>query len=70
MHCLSCDAFLTDYEATRKSASGHYVDLCNACFRHIKHDIVTFARHDLEGVVDDIVTDFHFERDMDNAYER
>lgn len=65
MHCLACDAFLTDFEATRKSASGQYIDLCNACFRHIKYDIVTFERPDLEGTVDTV---FHYEDETGDEY--
>ena len=48
MRCLSCDASLTDYEATRKSAfSGEYIDLCNHCYNTISEDLHTIDRADL-----------------------
>ena len=32
MHCIICDAPLSDFEATRKhSHTYQYVDMCNAC---------------------------------------
>lgn len=52
MHCLSCDALLNDYEATRKYPNGTFVDLCNSCYKHVKRDFLVFERPDLEGVLD------------------
>ena len=32
MHCQSCDAVLTDFEATRKNKkTGMFLDLCGEC---------------------------------------
>jgi hypothetical protein len=50
MRCLSCNANLTDFESTRKSANtGQYIDLCNHCFGSIKDDMYTIERADLDG---------------------
>lgn len=55
MRCLSCNEALNDYESTRKYAGSHeYVDLCNRCFRYIKHDVYSIDRPDLEGAIDDL----------------
>jgi hypothetical protein len=70
MRCLSCDAALTDFEATRKSAfSGDYIDLCNHCFATISEDLHTIDRADL-AVDDDEVSDDpnHCGLDVDNDY--
>lgn len=48
MRCLSCNVELTDFEATRKSATtNEYIDLCNSCFRTVKDDIIVLERYDL-----------------------
>jgi hypothetical protein len=48
MRCLSCNAALTDFEATRKSANTEqYIDLCNHCFYTVSDDILTIDRDDL-----------------------
>lgn len=48
MRCLSCDAELTDFEATRKSAeSNEYIDLCNYCYSFVKSEINAVERQDL-----------------------
>lgn len=48
MRCLSCDAELTDFEATRKSAeSNEFIDLCNYCYSFVKSDINAIERQDL-----------------------
>ena len=53
MKCLSCDRILNDFEATRKSATtGEFLDLCNSCFSHIKHDIQVLERPDLKEYED------------------
>lgn len=53
MRCLACDCALTDFEATRKTISGHYVDLCNRCFYSgVNEDLPTFEREDLENEFD------------------
>lgn len=48
MRCLSCDKNLTDFEATRRSAStDDFIDLCNMCFSSISDDLQTIERADL-----------------------
>lgn len=48
MRCLSCNAALTDFEATRKSVTtAEYIDLCDHCFNTISDDILTEDRGDL-----------------------
>ena len=32
MKCLACDEILTDQEATRKTSSNEFVDICFKCF--------------------------------------
>jgi len=39
MRCKACNVALTDYEATRQTAEGVYLDLCNTCYNSIKHDV-------------------------------
>ena len=52
MRCQSCNAELTDFEATRKHAvTGEYIDLCNVCFRDVKSCIPVLERYDLETEV-------------------
>ena len=48
MRCLSCNAILSDFEATRKSVNtGTYLDLCNHCYYTISDDVVSLERDDL-----------------------
>lgn len=48
MRCLSCNAVLTDFEATRKSVlTNEYTDLCNNCFSSVSEYILTIERTDL-----------------------
>ena len=50
MRCLSCNAALTDFEATRKSAiTNQFIDLCNHCFASVSDDILTIDRGDLDN---------------------
>lgn len=71
MRCLSCDKVLSDYEATRRSATTEeYIDLCNRCFHHVKDDLNTLDRADL--VNDDFVDYEEIEEsglDIDNDEE-
>jgi peptide deformylase len=49
MRCLSCNAALTDFEATRKTLkTEEYLDLCNSCYATIRDDVITIDRSDLE----------------------
>tara|TARA_R110000824_G_C15025110_1_gene658767 strand:+ start:551 stop:766 length:216 start_codon:yes stop_codon:yes gene_type:complete len=54
MRCRACDALLTDYEATRKSAESlDFIDLCNNCYRYIAKDVVVIERLDLKELSDE-----------------
>jgi hypothetical protein len=58
MRCLSCNAVLTDFEATRKSVlTNEYTDLCNNCFSSVSEYILTIERTDLAHDEDE--TDNH-----------
>jgi hypothetical protein len=49
MRCLSCNEILSDFEATRKSATtNHFIDLCNRCYHTVDDDILSLERGDLE----------------------
>jgi hypothetical protein len=49
MRCLSCNARLTEFEATRRGANSmDFIDLCDRCFVHIQDDINVIEREDLE----------------------
>lgn len=53
MRCLACNALLTDFEATRKSAmSAQFLDLCNHCYSYTSEDIDTIDRMDLKSEAD------------------
>lgn len=46
MHCVICNAELTDFEATRRdSVTNVFVDTCNECLRY--SSIKTKDRYDL-----------------------
>ena len=56
MHCVLCDALLTDFEATRRNAvTGEFLDICNHCFQDLKDIVPTRDRKDLvnQSVFDD-----------------
>lgn len=54
MRCYCCNAVLSDFEATRKSAqSGDFLDMCNDCFHHVKDDMDVVERQDLQHASDD-----------------
>lgn len=70
MRCLSCNAALTDFEATRKYAStGLFVDLCNHCFTSVSDQINTVERADLahDGDLEDD-SDSHCGLDVDKDF--
>ena len=59
MRCQACNKLLTDFEATRKSATYEdFLDLCNDCYGTIRDEVKSLDRADLM-TVHDIV-------DMDN----
>ena len=43
MRCLSCNEALNDYESSRKTESGHYLDLCSCCYATIKEEIFSLG---------------------------
>jgi hypothetical protein len=54
MRCYCCNASLSDFEATRKSAqTGDFLDICNDCFSYVKDDIDVVERQDLQHASDD-----------------
>ena len=63
MRCLSCDEPMRPYDRTRKTLSGHFVDLCFKCYREIKFDLPTvgnpalFNEDDEETTVFDVGVD-------------
>lgn len=69
MRCLSCNAALTDFEATRKTLkTEEYLDLCNNCYATIKDDVTTLDRSDLEeegGYLEDFDNDSGVDYDLD-----
>jgi hypothetical protein len=69
MRCLSCNAALTDFEATRKTLkTEEYLDLCNNCYATIRDDVLTIDRSDLEeeaGHMEDIDNDSCVDYDLD-----
>lgn len=53
MHCRACDTLLSDFESTRRNANTfEFVDLCNSCFKEVKHIIPVIERKDLVTSVD------------------
>lgn len=56
MRCGACNAWLSDFESTRKSATtGEYLDLCNHCFYTIDGDVLSLERTDLEHDEDTVL---------------
>ncbi len=52
--CLACNARLSDFEATRKTESGHYLDLCNRCFYSGVHQMINVTeREDLRSTTEE-----------------
>ena len=39
MRCLACNTVMTDYEASLRSNSGAYVDLCRRCYATVEKDL-------------------------------
>lgn len=57
MRCRACNKNLNDFESTRKSDSGEYVDLCNHCYREVQSDILAEERQDLQDGNDELFED-------------
>jgi hypothetical protein len=65
MRCVACNAWLSDFESTRKSAiTEEYLDLCNHCYYTIDGDVLALERTDLEHD-EDTVLDFVDDNIMD-----
>lgn len=48
MRCVCCNSLLSDFEATRRSAStGDFLDMCNECYHTVRDDIDVYERYDL-----------------------
>ena len=47
MHCTICDKMLNDYESTRKTLNGAYLDMCQECYTGLDVLIPTIDRKDL-----------------------
>lgn len=50
MHCVVCNEFLSEFEATRRNANtGQFLDICNVCFAEsgLKDIMPTRDRKDL-----------------------
>ena len=47
MHCTICNKFLNDYESTRKTLDGDYLDMCQDCYTGLDVLIPTIDRKDL-----------------------
>jgi hypothetical protein len=47
MHCTICDKMLNDYESTRKTLDGQYLDMCQDCYMGLDVLIPTIDRKDL-----------------------
>jgi len=65
MRCLSCNAALTYFEATRKTLkTEEFLDLCNNCYYTISDDVLTIDRADLDDGEE--VDDGCINYDLDN----
>ncbi len=48
MRCYCCNSLLSDFEATRRSATtGDFLDMCNDCYYTVKDDVDVYERSDL-----------------------
>lgn len=63
MRCLACNVELSDYEATRKSNNGDYIDLCNHCFDASDYEFETNDRLDLYSEADIVI---NYNESIDN----
>ena len=59
MRCYCCNSLLSDFEATRRSATtGDFLDMCNDCYYTVKDDVDVYERSDLRHESDiEIETD-------------
>ena len=57
MRCRACNKNLNDFESTRKSDNGEFVDLCNHCYHEVRSDILAEERQDLQDGNDELFGD-------------
>lgn len=70
MRCLSCNAILSDFEATRKSVNtSTYIDMCNRCYYTISDDVLSLERDDLAHD-EDVDSDHDSLDDMDFCLDK
>jgi hypothetical protein len=55
MRCLACNNILNDYEATRRSYQGEFLDLCSHCRPSASATEALRTREDLKHVCDVIL---------------
>lgn len=54
MRCKACDTLLNNYESTRKTTDGDYLDLCTLCYNYIRGVVSVDSRADLESEADHV----------------
>lgn len=65
MKCLACNKTLNDYEATRKTASGEFLDMCSGCVSQADEGIYPLStRLDLKHECD-IELEIYLTEDQD-----
>jgi hypothetical protein len=60
MHCIACDALLSDYESSLKDSHGKYVDMCIDCLKTIP-EVEVSGNDSLNHYIED----FYPENDYD-----
>jgi len=53
MRCRACNVALNNYEATRKTVEGEFIDLCNTCFHTIRAEVNCANNADTDIVIED-----------------
>jgi len=53
MRCRACNVALNNYEATRKTFEGEFIDLCNACFYTIRKEVNCANNVDTDIIIED-----------------
>jgi hypothetical protein len=63
MRCIACNAELTDFEATRKTPTGGYLDLCDHCLDlGDRSDFELIEREDLrqKQTIEEVVEEYDY----------
>lgn len=64
MRCSCCNVVLTDFESTRKTTKGVYLDMCNSCLNSAPEDFEgelierEDLRHDFDYIDESIKEDW------------